>query len=256
MTVGKNTPSAMVTIFEVSPIPSQRMSSGKSAIFGIGNRADTIGKPAARANENRPTASPTEMPIAVPMTQPAPIRISDIEICAHNSPDAAIRHSARMIASGLGRKSALTRPSDPAACHAASTNANTSHEVVPRGAGANPVARTRTACRAAGFCLAEAGGGSTETVSRIRDLPVGGEPPLAHQRPRPGVNSAKLRLEAGFVARTARYGNRDDVLDPSGTRREHDDAVGEPEGLVEIMGDVNDGEIGAVEEPHQILDQQ
>src|SRR6266496_3384386 len=134
MTVGKNTPSAMVAIFEVSPMPSQRMSSGRSAIFGIGNSADTMGKPAARASENRPTASPTATPTAVPMIQPAPMRSSDIETCAHNSPDAASRQSARTIAKGLGRNRAFTRPSDPAACQAASTIANTSHEVAPRGA--------------------------------------------------------------------------------------------------------------------------
>src|SRR5216684_7004000 len=201
MTVGKNTPSAMVAIFEVSPIPSQRMSSGRSAIFGIGNRADTIGKPAARASENSPTASPTEMPTAVPMIQPAPIRTSDIETWAHNSPDVASRHSARTIADGLGRNRALTRPNDPAACQAASTIANTSHEVAPRGAGANPVARNRTACRAAGLC-ASASRVSIETGSRIHDFPFGRERAFAYQRPQPGMDRAELRLEAGLVART------------------------------------------------------
>ena len=36
ITVGKNTPEAMVVILGASPIPSHRMSSGKSAIFGMG----------------------------------------------------------------------------------------------------------------------------------------------------------------------------------------------------------------------------
>ena len=36
MTVGKNTPDAMVVIFGASPIPSHRMRSGRSAIFGMG----------------------------------------------------------------------------------------------------------------------------------------------------------------------------------------------------------------------------
>src|SRR6266516_3166820 len=245
----------MVAIFEVSPMPSQRMSSGRSAIFGIGNSADTMGKPAARASENRPTASPTATPTAVPMIQPAPMRSSDIETCAHNSPDAASRQSARTIAKGLGRNRALTRPSDPAACQAASTIANTSHEVAPRGAGANPVARKRTACGAAGRCAGWTGG-STETDSRIRNFPFGGARPFAHQRPQPGMDRTELQLECGLVARATRNGNRDDVLDPSRTRRKHDDAVREPQGFIQIMGDVDDGEIGAVEKLHQVLDQE
>src|SRR6266571_5946187 len=256
MTVGKNTPSAMVAIFEVSPIPSQRMSSGRSAIFGIGNSADTIGKPAARASENSPTASPTETPTAVPMIQPAPIRTSDTETCAHNSPDAASRHSARTIANGLGWNRALTRPSDPAACQAASTIANTSQDVAPRGAGANPVARKRSACRAAGLCVACARGGSTERDSRIHDFPFGGERSRAHQRPQPGMDRAEFWFEGGLVARAARDGNPDRVLDTARPRREHDDAVREPQGLVEIVRDVNDRELGAVEQPHQVLDQE
>ena len=36
MTVGKNTPEAMVTILGDSPMPSHRMKSGRSAIFGMG----------------------------------------------------------------------------------------------------------------------------------------------------------------------------------------------------------------------------
>src|SRR6266567_4033402 len=245
----------MVAIFEVSPMPSQRMSSGRSAIFGIGNSADTMGKPAARASENRPTASPTATPTAVPMIQPAPMRSSDIETCAHNSPDAASRQSARTIAKGLGRNRAFTRPSDPAACQAASTIANTSHEVAPRGAGANPVARKRTTCGAAGRCAGWTGG-STETDSRIRNFPFGGARPFAHQRPQPGMDRTELQLECGLVARATRNGNRDDVLDPSRTRRKHDDAVREPQGFIQIMGDVDDGEIGAVEKLHQVLDQE
>ena len=36
MTVGKNTPEAMVTTLGASPMPSHRMKSGSSAIFGMG----------------------------------------------------------------------------------------------------------------------------------------------------------------------------------------------------------------------------
>ena len=46
--VGKNTPSAMVASFEASPIPNHRIISGSSAIFGIGNSAETSGTPTER----------------------------------------------------------------------------------------------------------------------------------------------------------------------------------------------------------------
>src|SRR2546427_736430 len=146
----------MVAIFEASPMPSHRMSSGRSAIFGIGNSAETIGKPAARASENRPTASPTEMPIAVPTTKPAPIRISD--------------------------------------------------------------------------------------------FPLGGKRAFANQRPQSGVRRAELRLEGGRAALAARNRDREGVLDLSRAPREHDDPVGELQGLVEVVGDVDHGELGAVDQ--------
>src|SRR5206468_5094463 len=178
------------------------------------NSAETIGKPAARASENRPTASPTEMPIAVPTTQPAPIRISDIEMCAHSSPDAASAQSARTMPSGAGKNSALTRPSEPAACQSASTRANVSQEVSPRGAGAKPVARKRTFCPV-GTRTAGVSGRSIETLSRIGDFPLGGKRAFANQRPQSGVRRAELRLEGGRAALAARNRDRDDVLDLS-----------------------------------------
>ena len=70
MTVGKNTLSAIVATFEPSPMPSQRIKSGSSAIFGIGNSAATSGRPTARETVNRPIMSPTATPNSVPMTQP------------------------------------------------------------------------------------------------------------------------------------------------------------------------------------------
>src|SRR6266851_5582031 len=70
------------------------------------------------------------------------------------------------------------------------------------------------------------------------------------------MDRAEFWLEGGLVARAARDGNPDRVLDTARPRREHDDAVREPQGLVEIVRDVNDRELGAVEQPHQVLDQE
>jgi hypothetical protein len=51
ITVGKKTPKRIVATFEPSPIPNQMMNSGKSAIFGIGNRAETSGDTGAGEGE-------------------------------------------------------------------------------------------------------------------------------------------------------------------------------------------------------------
>ena len=59
-------------------MPNHRISSGSSAILGIGNSADTIGMPAARAGEKIPMARPTARPAAVPMSQPGTIRFSEV----------------------------------------------------------------------------------------------------------------------------------------------------------------------------------
>ena len=70
MTVGKNTLSAIVATLDPSPMPSQRINSGNSAIFGIGNNALTSGRPTARDNVNKPIMSPTATPHSVPITHP------------------------------------------------------------------------------------------------------------------------------------------------------------------------------------------
>ena len=51
-------------------MPNQTMKSGKSAILGIGNSAETTGESPARITENNAMASPTATPMAVPSVQP------------------------------------------------------------------------------------------------------------------------------------------------------------------------------------------
>ena len=86
ITVGKNTPNASVAIFEPSPMPNQMMNSGTSAIFGIGNSADTTAMPGERMRDDRPTARPMPMPNTVPTIQPIASRASDALRCFHSSP--------------------------------------------------------------------------------------------------------------------------------------------------------------------------
>ncbi len=74
MTVGKNTPKARVAILLPSPMPNQMMNSGTSAIFGIGNSAETTAIPGERARVVNPTASPSAMPATVPSVQPTASR--------------------------------------------------------------------------------------------------------------------------------------------------------------------------------------
>ena len=52
----------MVAIFGSSPIPSHRINSGSSAIFGIGNSAEMKVMPTPRASVDSPIAKPTMTP--------------------------------------------------------------------------------------------------------------------------------------------------------------------------------------------------
>ena len=69
--------SAIVATFEPSPIPSHKISSGNTAIFGIGNSAEMKVMPTPRARLDNPMAKPTMTPATVPMIHPVPIRITD-----------------------------------------------------------------------------------------------------------------------------------------------------------------------------------
>ncbi len=86
ITVGKNTPNASVAIFEPSPMPNQMMNSGTSAIFGIGNSAETTAMPGERSSDDSPTQRPRPMPNTVPTVQPIASRASDADRCFHSSP--------------------------------------------------------------------------------------------------------------------------------------------------------------------------
>ena len=54
------------TIFAVSSMPNQRMTSGISASGGIGRMNSTIGSNSPRATDERPMAKPSGMPTSAP----------------------------------------------------------------------------------------------------------------------------------------------------------------------------------------------
>src|SRR5262249_39322394 len=102
-TVGKNTPSAMVTIFEPSPMPNQMMNSGTNAILGIGNSAATTAMTEDRVDDQSPAAMPKPTPKIVPANQPITRRNNDAETCCHSTPETLKFQSATPIEAGDGR---------------------------------------------------------------------------------------------------------------------------------------------------------
>ena len=68
--MGKKTPSAITATLGGSPMPSHRMRSGRSAIFGIGKVAAMTGMTTASARLEKPTAMPTTIPASAPMAKP------------------------------------------------------------------------------------------------------------------------------------------------------------------------------------------
>src|ERR1700712_6045128 len=106
----------MVAIFGSSPMPSHRINSGSSAIFGIGNNAEIKVMPTPRERLDNPIAKPTATPAMVPKIHPEPIRITDAERCCQSAPDSASLVIASTIADGGGRNKGLTQPTLPANC--------------------------------------------------------------------------------------------------------------------------------------------
>jgi hypothetical protein len=70
-------------------MPSQRIKSGSSAIFGIGNSAEMKVMPTLRASRDRPMAKPIATPAAVPSSQPTPMRRIEADRCCQSAPDIA-----------------------------------------------------------------------------------------------------------------------------------------------------------------------
>src|SRR5689334_22335241 len=207
----------MVAIFDGSPMPNHRIRSGSRAILGIGNSADTIGMPAARAAEKIPMASPTARPAAVPISQPGMMRPSEAVTWPTSVPSCHSATNAFTTLSGLGMKSGGSRPVLDAACHSAIRTANTTHGRTRRGAGAKPPPRKGTGWRSDTLHLAIGGGGL-----------------VADQRPELALHLGDDRGALGH-----RRVDADDLADPARPARQHDDPIGEPRRLLEIVGYVH-----------------
>src|SRR5216683_1359335 len=100
MAIGKKTPSATTATLEASPMPSQRISSGSSAILGIGNVAAMSGCTTASAREKNPTATPTLMPASAPIAKPQARRSRLRARCTKIWPETAMSQPSARTPSG------------------------------------------------------------------------------------------------------------------------------------------------------------
>src|ERR1700687_2112106 len=131
----------MVAIFGSSPMPSHRINSGSSAIFGIGNSAEMKVMPTPRARLESPIAKPTITPPIVPRIHPVPIRMIEYDRWCQSAPLAASLVIATAIADGAGRNSGLTQPGLPANCHSPITRHSATHPEERPALGVNPPPR-------------------------------------------------------------------------------------------------------------------
>src|SRR5580704_13283314 len=140
-TVGKNTPRAIVTILEPSPMPNQMMNSGTRAIFGIGNSAATTAMTGERVTDHKPAAMPVATPKIVPATQPISRRDSDAERCFHNAPDKVSCHSVSAIDIGDDRNNVEMAPAQTPSCQPVRMTSSVAAPASQRSRGANPPPR-------------------------------------------------------------------------------------------------------------------
>ena len=95
---------------DASPMPSHRISSGSSAIFGTGKVAAITGLPIASSTPKTPTARPTATPASAPSPKPSTIRFEagdDVggQLARAQHLEAAAQHRQRR-----GRNSGGTHP--------------------------------------------------------------------------------------------------------------------------------------------------
>src|SRR5688572_4197370 len=144
MAIGKNTPSAITATFDGSPSPSQRMSSGSKAIFGIGNVAAMTGVPTASATAKKPTTTPTATPRAAPTAKPSSSRDSDAARWPTSSPERSISAASISTPTGDGKNRTGTQPTRATASHAATRPTSATSRSARCWGRARNVARSRT----------------------------------------------------------------------------------------------------------------
>jgi len=86
MTTGKNTLPAIVTIFEVSPMPKTININGNKASVGMGINAMISGDTKCRIGAYNPIHKPMIIPGITPNKNPASIRKREIPIWLNSSP--------------------------------------------------------------------------------------------------------------------------------------------------------------------------
>src|ERR1700689_1866027 len=181
----------MVAIFGSSPIPSHRIRSGNSAIFGIGNSAEMKVMPMPRARLESPIAKPMTTPAAVPRIQPVPIRMIDQDRWCQSAPESASCQIARTIADGGGRNSGLTRWALPASCQSPITSTSATQPAVRPVLGMKPPPRNSTGRVSV---IASGGGDPSPGLARssMLDLTLGFYSLFADQRPQLALQRQQL----------------------------------------------------------------
>src|SRR5256886_1694247 len=255
--IGKKTPSMITATFDASPIPSQRIRSGSSAIFGIEKVAAISGLPTASATLQKPVTSPTETPPRAPSPKPRAMRRRLVATWVASSPDRAISTPASITPSGDGRKSAGIRPvrvrssqSTRRATRAATRSAGWSRRSRARvRSGAGIRVLTCTGVREAGAHRGwpETGARrSPRLLERAPRLALDQRPDALHRRGELGL--AQERLDARPVEL-----DRHRRQHTPGPAREDDDAVREVHGLLDVVRDVEDRLSGPLPDEEQLL---
>src|SRR5262249_20040610 len=111
-----------MTTFGASPIPSQRIMSGRSAIFGIGYAAAMTGVGAGQTARETPSRRPSAAPTAAPRAKPIPTRARDTARWRQSSPLRAMRTASATTVVGAGRNRAGTQPSRATASQASTSS--------------------------------------------------------------------------------------------------------------------------------------
>src|SRR5207245_2730450 len=135
----------------------------------------------------------------VPRPQTSPIRIADAAICPASSPLAVSAMSACRMANGLGRKSGLTQPKLPAACHVARIITKAARLPYQRGLMTKPRPRKRT------------GRSRGALTSDMCDLAFGIDRLAPDQRPEVLVQTGELGARSLSRAIPARNRHFDDL---------------------------------------------
>ncbi len=191
----------------------------------------------------QPDRQPHADPEHGPDVQPIASRISEADRCRHNSPLTVSAHSARAIDTGAGRNSVGISPAEAPACHSATHHAQPASRRGRPGhrsvAGPKPPPRKRHWGRQAG--ASRRSRSATAASSRI----------IRHSR-----CSSAMQIRVGGVASGQRPVDPQHVAHLARAARQHDDLVTQPDGLGQVVGDIDRGRAGGGDQRGELLQQQ